>query len=156
MFSPPADSLDAVVGVAAQGAYSYAVGGHGETAGSCPRSRFPNKGLLLPNKCPPQSVIDHFTPPPPPPLPPPPPFTGPLLSRFLSAVGEVTAARRAAVPPPVQPGASPLSLPRQKRHCPLATLHQPPRVPFSARSLLSRHVIPENWAPAGSVPAAQR
>lgn len=59
MFSPPAVSLDTGVAVADP----YAVGGHGETAGSCPCSRIPNKGLLLPNKCATQSVIDHFAPP---------------------------------------------------------------------------------------------
>lgn len=98
MFSPPADSLNTVLGVAVQGAYSYAVGGHGETAGSCPRSTFPNKGLPLPNKCPPQSVIDHFTPPPPPPpfAGPFPPVSPPLLERWQRS-------RRAAVPSPVLP-----------------------------------------------------
>lgn len=75
------------------------VRGRREAAGYCQCSRILNKDLPLPNKCPPQSVIDHLR------LSLLLPYTPPVPSRFLSSVGEMTLSRRVAYPPapPVGP-----------------------------------------------------
>lgn len=125
--------------------FFFTISGLGQGTGFCRRSRIPNKDLPPPNKCPPQSVIDHL-----------------LLPLLLSSSALTLSVLSFSLIPPLlcvrwhyRGEYLFLLVPLFRSELRSFHVQISPTVllpssllspaPLSPHSLLSLHVIPENW-----------
>lgn len=121
----------------------FTASGHGYGAGFCTHNRFLNKDLMQPNKCLPQSVMNHL-------------LFSPLLLLYLYSLSLVSpplcARRHHGGGVSIQagpPGASLLSLTHQPNSL-VTVLSAFPAPFFPLSPPLSLQLIPGNWTHSGS------